>query len=75
MTLEELKQELGVSLKKVKTYGVDAYYIEHRFSTTQTVNASELTKYEIIKMVRKLRNDCLLWCDDIIGFANDTEVP
>lgn len=72
MTLDELIEELGASARITR----DDYYptrklflIEKRFGRGAV--ADDMTKETIVDLVRQIRNDTLLWCDDVIAWARD----
>ena len=72
MTLDELIQELASCARFQNDdfrKGERLFIIEKRLG--DGIDAKNLDKIKIIKMIRKMRNDMLLWCDDIISFANE----
>lgn len=65
MNIAELLEE--ASARKVQDGNSAFYVIERRFGRP----ISDLNKMEFLKVIRKIREDCLLWCDDMISFANE----
>ena len=65
MDIEELLEE--ASAKRAQDLNKTFYVIERKFGRP----LSDLNKGEFIKVIRKIREDCLLWCDDMISFANE----
>ncbi len=65
MTLEELIDEMGDNLRET------GEFLILRKHFTQSIHRDNLTKWKVVEMVRAIRNDMLLWCDDIISFANE----
>lgn len=70
MDLKELEKEIG--LKRIG----NSLFIEQRFNMnvrTEAYNIPEYTKAEIIRALRAMRQNALLWFDDMLFFAQEPE--